>query len=315
MTDRMGGKESGGGMIDVGDKPETLRTAIAQAVVKVHPATIALIKEGKSPKGNIVDAARIAATMGAKRTWDLLPYCHPIPIDSIKVDVSLKEESIEITVNVRSVWKTGVEMESLTGTSIAALTVYDMLKPLDETLSIESIKLVKKTGGLKSFDEKFDRKLKAAVLVTSDSRRDSDDESGKVVIDRLAEHGFEVISYKVISDEKDLIESELKRDCDELKADIVITSGGTGLGPRDVTPEATMSVIEKEVVGVADALRAYGQKRTPLSMLSRGVAGTRGNTVIVNLPGSVKAVSESLDSLLPGILHVYKMLGGYGHSH
>lgn len=312
MTDRTDGK--GTGMIDVGDKPETLRTAVARAIVKADPATISLIKEGKSPKGNIVDAARIAATMGAKRTWDLLPYCHPIPIDGIKVDVSLKEQSIEITVDVRSVWKTGVEMESLTGASIAALTVYDMLKPIDETLSIESIKLLKKRGGLKTFVEKFDRKLTAAVLVASDSRGEKEDRSGKVVINRLAEHGFKVVSYKVMPDEKDLIESELKRLCDELKVDIVITSGGTGLGPRDVTPEATRKVIEKEVAGIAEALRAHGQKRTPLSMLSRGVAGTRGRTVIVNLPGSVKAVSESLDSLFPGILHIYKMLGGYGHS-
>src|SRR5574341_487748 len=295
------------GMFDVGDKPETLRTAVAQAIVKVEPATITLIKEGKSPKGNIIDAARLAATTGAKKTWDLLPYCHPIPIDSIKVDVLLKEQSIEITVDVKNTAKTGVEMEALTGACIGALTVYDMLKPVDETLSIESVKLLKKRGGLKTFFEKFDKGLKAAVLVMSDSRSEKEDQSGKVVIDRLTKNGFEVVEYKVIPDEMNLIESELKRLCDELKVDIVLTSGGTGLGPRDVTPDATRNVIEKEVSGVAEVLRAYGQKRTPLSMLSRGVAGVRGTTVIVNLPGSVKAVSESLDSLFPGILHIYKM--------
>ncbi len=301
------------GMFDVGDKPETLRTAVAQAIVKVEPATITLIKEGKSPKGNIIDAARLAATTGAKKTWDLLPYCHPIPIDSIKVDVLLKEQSIEITVDVKNTAKTGVEMEALTGACIGALTVYDMLKPVDETLSIESVKLLKKRGGLKTFFEKFDKGLKAAVLVMSDSRGEKEDQSGKVVIDRLTKNGFEVVEYKVIPDEMNLIESELKRLCDDIKVDIVLTSGGTGLGPRDVTPEATRKVIEKEVSGVAEILRAYGQKRTPLSMLSRGVAGVRGTTVIVNLPGSVRAVSESLDSLFPGILHIYKMLGGYGH--
>jgi len=95
------------GMIDVGDKSETLRKAVAQAIIKVEPTTITLIKEGKSPKGNIFDAARISATMAAKRAWDLLPYCHPIPIDSIKVDVSLNEQSIEVTVDVKNVAKTG----------------------------------------------------------------------------------------------------------------------------------------------------------------------------------------------------------------
>ncbi|MGC2574372.1 MAG: bifunctional molybdenum cofactor biosynthesis protein MoaC/MoaB [Candidatus Nitrosopolaris sp.] len=301
------------GMIDVGDKSETLRTAVAQAIIKVEPTTITLIKEGKSPKGNIFDAARISATMAAKRAWDLLPYCHPIPIDSIKVDVSLNEQSIEVTVDVKNVAKTGVEMEALTGACIAALTIYDMLKPVDEMLSIESVRVLKKHGGLKTFIERFDRELKAAVLVTSDSRGEDEDQSGKIVIDRLVKNGFEIVEYKVISDEADVLESQLKRFSDELKVDMVITSGGTGLGARDITPETTKKVIQKEVSGVSEFLRAYGQKRTPLSMLSRGVAGIRGTTVIINLPGSVKAVSESLDSLFPGIMHIYKMLWGHGH--
>ncbi|MFY9868813.1 MAG: bifunctional molybdenum cofactor biosynthesis protein MoaC/MoaB [Candidatus Nitrosopolaris sp.] len=301
------------GMFDVGDKSETLRTAVAQAIIKVEPTTVTLIKDGKSPKGSIFDAARLSATMAAKRAWDLLPYCHPIPIDSIKVDVSLKEQSIEVTVDVKNVAKTGVEMEALTGACIAALTIYDMLKPVDERLSIESIRVLKKQGGLKTFIERFDRELKAAVLVTSDSRGENEDQSGKIVIDRLVKNGFDIVEYKVISDEADVLESQLKRFSDELKVDMVITSGGTGLGPRDITPEATKKVIEKEVSGVAEFLRAYGQKRTPLSMLSRGVAGIRGTTVIINLPGSVKAVSESLDSLFPGIMHIYKMLWGYEH--
>jgi cyclic pyranopterin monophosphate synthase len=301
------------GMFDVGNKPETLRTAIARAIVKAEPSTLTLVKDGKSPKGNIFDAARLSATMAAKRAWDLLPYCHPIPIDSINVDVSVNEQSIEVTVTVKNVAKTGVEMEALTGACIAALTIYDMLKPVDEALSIESIRLLNKSGGLKTFFEKSDRRLKAAVLVTTDSRTESEDKSGKVVIDRLVKNGLEVVEYKVIPDEEDGIVSELRRFCDEAKVDIVLTSGGTGLGPRDVTPEATKKVLEKEISGVAEILRAYGQRRTPLSMLSRAVAGIRGTTVIVNLPGSVRGVSESLDALFPGILHIHKMLAGYGH--
>lgn len=309
------GDKKTGGMIDVSNKPDTLRTATAQAIVKINPSTIHLIKEEKIQKGNIVDAARVAATMGAKKTWDLLPYCHPIPLDSIKVDFTINENFVEIIVEVKSIWKTGVEMEALTGASIAALTVYDMLKPVDETLSIESITLLKKRGGLKTFVEKFERKLKAAVIVASDSRDEKEDKSGKVVINRLTEHGFEIISYKVIPDQMDLIESELKRCSDDLKVDMIITSGGTGLGPRDVTPEATRKVVEKEIAGITESLRSHGQKRTPLSMLSRGMAGMRGKTIIVNLPGSVNAASESLDSLFPGILHLYKMLEEHKHNH
>jgi cyclic pyranopterin monophosphate synthase len=303
------------GMFDTGDKSETLRIATARAIVKVRPETIRLIKEGKSPKGNIVDAARISGTMGAKRTWEFLPYCHPIPIDHIKVDVTIKTDSIEVEVQVKTTWKTGVEMESLTGASIAGLTIYDMLKPVDETLAIESVKLLGKSGGMKDFYEKSSTPLKAVVIVISASVSigERSDKSGKLVIERLQSNGFEVIDYRVIPDEASQIESSLKIACDDLKADLVLTSGGTGLGPRDNTPEATRRVLEKEVIGISEALRVYGQKRTPLSMLSRGAAGFRGKTVIVNLPGSVKAVSESLDALIPGILHASRMLGGHGH--
>jgi cyclic pyranopterin monophosphate synthase len=303
------------GMFDIGDKSETLRTATARAVVKVGPKTIQLIKEGKSPKGNIVDAARISATMAAKRTWDLLPYCHPIPIDHIKVDILINTESIEVEVQVKTTWKTGVEMESLTGASIAALTIYDMLKPVDESLVIESIKLLAKSGGMKDFHEKYTKPLKAVVIVISDSvsKGERPDKSGKLAVERLNSSGFEVVDYRVIPDDASQIESSLIIACDEWKVDLVLTCGGTGLGPHDVTPEATGRLLDKEVIGISEALRMHGQKRTPLSMLSRGAAGVRGKTVIVNLPGSVKAVSESLDALIPGILHASKMLGGHGH--
>jgi cyclic pyranopterin phosphate synthase len=303
------------GMFDIGDKSETLRIATARAIVKVRPKTIQLIQEGKSPKGNIVDAARISATMAAKRTWDLLPYCHPIPIDHIKVDILFKTESIEVDVQVKTTWKTGVEMESLTGASIAALTIYDMLKPIDESLEIESIKLLAKSGGMKDFYEKYSKPLKAVVIVISDSvsKGERRDKSGKLAVERLNSSGFEVVDYRVIPDDASQIESSLIIACDEWKVDLVLTCGGTGLGPHDVTPEATGRLLDKEVIGISEALRMHGQKRTPLSMLSRGAAGVRGKTVIVNLPGSVKAVSESLDALIPGILHASKMLGGHGH--
>ncbi|MFL6492777.1 MAG: bifunctional molybdenum cofactor biosynthesis protein MoaC/MoaB [Nitrososphaera sp.] len=302
-------------MFDIGDKSETLRIATARAIVKVGSKTIQLIKEGKSPKGNIVDAARISATMAAKRTWDLLPYCHPIPIDHIKVDILINTESIEVEVQVKTTWKTGVEMESLTGASIAALTIYDMLKPVDESLVIESIKLLAKSGGMKDFHEKYTKPLKAVVIVISDSvsKGERPDKSGKLAVERLNSCGFEVVDYRVIPDDVSQIESSLIIASDERKVDLVLTCGGTGLGPHDVTPEATGKLLDKEATGISEALRMHGQKRTPLSMLSRGAAGVRGKTVIVNLPGSVKAVSESLDALIPGILHASKMLGGHGH--
>jgi cyclic pyranopterin phosphate synthase len=303
-----------GGMYDISDKPDTFRTAVAQAIVKISPFTVTLVNEGKIPKGNIFDAARISATMASKRTWDLIPYCHPISIDhvAVKFDMTAKGK-IKIIVTVKNVNKTGVEMEALTGACIAALTIYDMLKPVDDNLEVESLKLLEKTGGLNSFLKTYGRTLRAAVLVLSDSRTQIEDKSGKVILKRLEKYGMKVEEYKIVADEQKVIESELVRLCDKLRVDIVLTSGGTGVGPRDVTPEATINVIEKPLSGISEALRAYGQKRTPLSMLSRGTGGVRGGTVIVNLPGSERAVRESLDSLFPGILHIFQMLKGHGH--
>lgn len=303
------------GMFNVSNKPDTYREAVSLAVLNVNPSTISLIKKGKSPKGDIIEAAKISATMAAKRTWDLIPYCHPIPIDQVLVEVFLRQDSIEIAVEVKSVWKTGVEMESLTGACIGALTIYDMLKPVDDTLSIGSVRLLSKSGGIKDFHEHGNKKIKAAVLVISDSVASGKriDKSGKAIVDKLLKDGVEVIEYKILPDDIHLIEHHLKEFCDDSRADLILTSGGTGLGPRDVTPEATHKVLEKEVVGISETTRAYGQRRLPLSMLSRGLSGVRGKTLIINLPGSVRAVSESMDSLFPGILHAFRMLEGHGH--
>ncbi|MEJ7641618.1 MAG: bifunctional molybdenum cofactor biosynthesis protein MoaC/MoaB [Candidatus Nitrosocosmicus sp.] len=301
-------------MIDVGDKPESYRTAIAQALVFFNPNIIGQIKNGNSPKGNVFEAAKISGTLGVKRTAELVPYCHPIPIDGIKVNFEIEHNFIVITVKVNSVWKTGVEMEALTGACVAALTIYDMLKPIDESLSIGSIKVLEKQGGIGDFGETYKRKLNAVVIVVSDSRNEKQDESGKRIINALSNNGFDVVEYKIIPDDIKSIEFELNQFCEKQNIDIIITTGGTGLGPRDVTPDATKNIVEKEIDGIVDSLRMYGQSRTPLSMLSRGIAGIKGNTIIINLPGSPTAVSQSINALFPGIMHAFKMMAGHGHN-
>src|SRR5919108_602725 len=149
------------GMFDVSDKPDTQRLAKAHATVRVAPGAILLVKEGKSPKGDIKESAKIAAVLAAKKTSELIPHCHPIPIDQIIAEVLIKRGSVEIIVEAKSVWKTGVEMEALTGACVGALTVYDMLKPIDNSLSIECVKLLSKSGGVKGFHEKSGRRARA----------------------------------------------------------------------------------------------------------------------------------------------------------
>jgi cyclic pyranopterin phosphate synthase len=303
------------GMFDVGAKPDSYRTARAKAVVNINTNTAVLIGQGKSPKGDIVEAAKIAATSGAKKTSDLIPYCHPIPLDHIGVQVSVKSHAIEVEVEVKSIWKTGVEMEALSGACIGALTVYDMLKPIDDSLFISSVKLVQKSGGIGEFAIKEGNKIRAGVIVVSDSVAAGKraDKSGKFIVKTLKDRRIDVVKYKIVPDDSSVIEDLLVKYSDDLHLNLILTTGGTGLGMRDVTPEATRKVIEKEITGIAEGSRAFGQRRTPLSMLSRGVAGVRGRSLIINVPGSLKAVSESLEFLFPGLEHAFKMMEGYGH--
>jgi molybdenum cofactor biosynthesis protein MoaC len=303
------------GMFDVGIKPDSSRTARAQAVLTIDANTAVLIRQGKSPKGDIVEAAKIAATLGAKKTSDLIPYCHPIPLDNIKVQVLIKSQAIEVDVKVKSIWKTGVEMEALSGACIGALTIYDMLKPIDESLFISSVRLLEKSGGIGQFATKEGNKIRAGVIVVSDSvaTKKRTDKSGRFIVNVLKNKSIEVVKYKVVPDDSSAIEELLTKYSDDLRLELILTTGGTGLGHRDVTPEATRNVIEREITGIVEGSRAYGQRRTPLSMLSRGVAGVRGKTLIINIPGSVTAVSETLDFLFPGLEHAFKMMEGHGH--
>ena len=303
-------------MRDISNKTNTLRTAEATASLKVQPSTLALIRKGKIPKGDPLEVARVAAVQAAKDTSRIIPYCHPLPLDHVAVEFSLGKQSIEVVATVKAIHKTGVEMEALTAASVAALTLYDMLKMLDETLVIENIRLAQKTGGKGDFSLEIAGPMKAAVLVISDSLagRSKKDKSGQRIVERLEAEGFEIADFRVVPDEPEQVRERLVDYADRLKVDLVLTTGGTGLGPRDTTPEATSAVLEREAPGIAESLRAYGQERTPFSMLSRGRAGIRGRTLIINLPGSPKAVAESLDALFPATLHAISMLHGMGHS-
>jgi len=136
-------------MVDVSDKPITSRTATARARVVMAPATLAMIQQGSAKKGDVLGVARLAGIMGAKRTADLIPLCHPLPIASVKLDLEIDAaaNAVEITATVRTTGQTGVEMEALTAASIAALTVYDMCKAVDRSMRIEGLRVTHKAGG------------------------------------------------------------------------------------------------------------------------------------------------------------------------
>jgi molybdenum cofactor biosynthesis protein MoaC len=303
-------------MRDVSQKYTTLRTASARAVLLAAPATIARLRADEIPKGDPLPVARVAAVLAVKNVSQIIPFCHPLPIEHVDVHCEVADDRITVDVDVKAVAKTGVEMEALTGAAVAALTLYDMMKMLDQSMRIISVELLEKHGGKSDFQKrKLSEGLRAAVLVMSDSiaAGRKEDASGKLIAEQLEQEGVEVVDYRIISDDRELIEKTLTAYADEDRLNLVVTTGGTGFGPRDTAPEAMRNIVEREAPGISEAARAYGQERTPYSMLSRGRTGIRGHTLIVNLPGSRKGVSDSLDALFPGLLHAFKMLRGEGH--
>ncbi len=134
-------------MVDVSAKPETVRTATARARVVMQPATLDMVAAGTAKKGDVLGTARLAGIMAAKRTSDLIPLCHPLPISSVTVDLEPGDGAVEIAATVRTTGRTGVEMEALTAASVAALTVYDMCKAIDRGMRIEALRVVHKAGG------------------------------------------------------------------------------------------------------------------------------------------------------------------------
>lgn len=157
--------------------------------------------------------------------------------------------------------------------------------------------------------------IRAAVLTVSDrcANEQQEDLSGPVLDSVLSDNGFEVVAKGLVPDEQDVIARELVCLCDEGQCDIVFTTGGTGLGPRDVTPEATNSICERSVPGLADLIRSESLKQTRRAALSRGMAGLRGSTLIVNLPGSPKAVRQCLEAILDVLPHAIEMMRGGRH--
>ncbi|MFZ0389192.1 MAG: bifunctional molybdenum cofactor biosynthesis protein MoaC/MoaB [Calditrichia bacterium] len=302
-------------MIDISSKNKTLRIAVAEAVITLQPETLQMVQQGRVPKGDPLTVAKVAAIQAAKNTSRIIPYCHPLPVEAAEISFSLEENRIRVETTVKAIHRTGVEMEALTAASVAALTLYDMLKMLDKDMAIETVRLLRKRGGKSDYRETDTGRLQAAVLVMSDSiaAGKKDDRSGQMIVERLKKEGVPVKDYRIIPDDPQEIKENLLRYSDEQRLDLVLTTGGTGFSRRDNTPEVMAEIIDREAPGIPETARAYGQERTPYSMLSRGKAGLRGKTLIVSLPGSKGGVKDSLDALFPGLLHAFKMIRGGGH--
>lgn len=302
-------------MINITHKNSTLRKAIASAVVTVSkPETMEAIVNKTVPKGDVLECARVAGLFAVKKTSEMIPDCHPMPIEYTHIQYRLEKMELHIEVEVHTIYKTGVEVEAMHGASVVALTVYDMLKPIDKGVEISAIKLISKKGGKSDFKNELSFELQAAVIVCSDtiSQGKKEDKAGKAIIEKLNDLNIDDISYTIIPDEKELIASTVKS-LAENNFDLIIVTGGTGLSARDVSPEAIQPLLDREIPGIMEAARSYGQSRTPYAMLSRGIAGMIGDTIVLTLPGSTRGAEESMDAIFPHLLHIFAVMQGKPH--
>lgn len=320
-------------MVDVSDKAVTDRHARAIATVRVAPSTAALIAAGDMPKGEVLATARLAGIMAAKRTAELVPLAHPLPLTKIDIDATVDAAAGQVQLEsfARTTGKTGVEIEALTAVVIAALTVYDMVKAIEQQASIEGVRVVEKAGGRRDFDarpavarpasapipsaagrstpaagrshaaETAPLTIAALHVSTSRTAGRAPDRSRAALAAFAERAGWTVVHEDMVSDDQAGIAAALRTAAAVPGVELVLTLGGTGMTPDDVTPEATADVLDREAPGLAEALRAASMAKTPMASLSRGRAGTIGRVVVVNLPGSPKAIAE-LEPLLTAVL-------------
>lgn len=302
-------------MVNITTKNNTLRQAIAEATVQVSSAaTIEAIEARRVPKGDIFEFSRAAGLLAIKKTSDLIPDCHPLPVEFSAITYRVEGLSVVITVEVHTIYKTGVEVEAMHGASVTALTMYDMLKPIDKGVEIHHIRLVQKKGGKTDAAKLVENPVKTAIVVCSDTVSEGRgvDKTGPMLQQHLAKFPLDCAAPVVIPDDIERIQATAKL----LQAagyQLVLFSGGTGLSPRDVTPEAIRPLLDREIPGIGETARHYGQQRMPFAMLSRSLGGFMGETLVITLPGSPKGAVETVDALFPGVLHVFKMMAGARH--
>ncbi|HUP92457.1 MAG TPA: cyclic pyranopterin monophosphate synthase MoaC [Solimonas sp.] len=288
-------------MRNISSKPPSLRTARAQARLSLPSDGVMLLRERRVEKGDALEIARMAGILAAKKTWDLLPLCHQLPLSHAEIRYELGAAEVRIEASVETVSGTGVEMEAMTAASIAALTLYDLLKPhLGQDMEIGAVRLLEKTGGKTDYARALAPAARG-VLVAVGRVKPATVEATRL---QLAALGLEA-QVEGVSASK--LEAVLRR-CLAGMPEFLVTLGGTGIARDDRTVAAVRPLLDKELPGIMEAARSYGQARTPYALLSGGIAGLHGRTLVLTLPGSARGAAETLTAVGSGLVHILEGL-------
>jgi cyclic pyranopterin monophosphate synthase len=319
-------------MIDVGRKRVTRRRAIAAGTITVGAVAFEKIQNKSLPKGDVLALAEVAGIMGAKKTPDLIPMCHTLPLDQVTIHcVPAAPDAVTVYAQIVTHAKTGVEMEAIMAVQAALATIWDLVKGTEPNLTIGDVKLLVKEGGKSGLWVNPDgipdwlsaqlppretmAGVKTAILIMSDRAAAGvyEDKSGALLRDLLAEEGADIADYKIIPDNKDEIAGALHDLYNTHRPKLIIASGGTGPGQRDVTPDVLDDICDRILEGFGEVLRRESAAFTDTAWLSRMKAGMLHETLVIALPGSPKAVAECWEILRPFLAHALKMIEGQGH--
>lgn len=292
-------------MVDITEKNHSLRYAKAQAILKVSKQeTIDAIQNKTVPKGDVLEFAKVAGLFAVKKTAELIPDCHPLPIEYTKISYEISGLEILIFVELKTVYKTGVEVEAMHGASVVALTMYDMLKPIDKNIEIGNIKLLEKTGGKSDF--KSNGKVYSSEIIVFSDNVASGKKQDKVsdcLVALLSKINVKNTSTLLMQEDLQQIRTYFENKKYE-QVNVLIIAGGTGVTPKDKLPQLLSGYFEVSANSLMEASRILNMPRDAKAMLSNSVAGIVGTTLVLNVPGSSKGAIDSVNVILPQLRHI-----------